>query len=504
LRLNLISLAFLLAIPALPQVKFEPVPSGPRTSGAAGTNQLDSSESVFAVMLALNASGYNTDADSPTNSPLRRQIHDYFVTQRLDSLEELRRYIHAMRLKDPYADLNQYVSYALSVNGPPNFDYRYSISALAPDVARLDGLTPLLAAFYREAHLSEFWKRMQPAYNQAIEQLHEPVAQAVLQANGYMRNASSGYLGRNFQIYVDLLGPPNQVIARSYVDDYFVVVTPAQDPPADAIRHSYLHYLSDPLPLKFSKGLEEKRALIDYAQGSPILADEYKSDFVLLTTECFIKAIESRIDRKPALVDQALREGFVLTPAIADQLIEYEKQEATMRLYFPELIEGIDLRREAQRLEHIDFASVRAPRNLRTVTREIAPPPLTGMDKMLADAEKAYTDRDLPRARGLFAEVLKQSEQNPAHAKAYYGLARISVLERDPEMGDRLFRKVLEMAPDPETRAWSLLYLGKLADSQRLHEEAVEHYTAVLAIKEAPDSVRKQAEQGLKEAFVKK
>src|SRR5205814_5606118 len=119
---------------------------------------------------------------------------------------------------------------------------------------------------------------------------------------------------------------------------------------------------------KFSNIVKLKRGLGDYAGGSPILEAQYKSDFFLLTTECFIKAMESRIERKPAMVDQALREGFVLTPAIADGLIAYEKQEQAMRLYFPELIAGIDLRREEKRLDHIDFVSERPSKQFKVVT----------------------------------------------------------------------------------------------------------------------------------------
>jgi tetratricopeptide (TPR) repeat protein len=501
----LLPFALVFAMPMLPQQQQQarPQQSAP-PQVQAGQGQLDASPAIFAVMVALNASGFDTDKDSSTNSPLRRQIRDYFAVQRSESLDALRRFIRDHRQKDPGADLGQYVSYALTVGDPPGFESRYAGSALPPDVERLDGFTPLLAAFYRDAHLSDLWKQAQPFYDHAIAQLHDPIAFAVLQANTYLRSATSGYLGRRFQIYIDLFGPPNQVQTRSYLDDYFVVVTPATDPPVEAIRHSYLHYLLDPVPMKFSKAVEEKRGLADYALGSPILEDQYKSDFILLTTECLIKAVESRIDRKPAQVEQALREGFVMTPAIAEQLVEFEKQEVSLRLYFPELIGAIDLAREEQRLDHIDFATERASRRVRTVTREVAPPELTGAAKTLEDAEKAFTARDLPKARDLFLQVLKQTEEKSTHAKAYYGLARITVLERDPETGDRLFRKVLELDPDPETKSWSLLYLGRLADSQNLHDEAVEHYQAVLAVEGAPETVRKAAEQGLKEAFVKK
>src|SRR5262249_42393441 len=149
---------------------------------------------------------------------------------------------------------------------------------------------------------------------------------------------------------------------------------------------------------------------------------------------------ESRMDRKPTAVDEALREGYVVTPALAEGLLDYEKQESAMRLYFPELIQGIDLRKEAKRLDHVDFASTRTPKRVRTVTREVKGPELTGAEKSLDEAEKVYAARDLPRARNMFLDVLKQSQEKPIHAKAYYGLARVAVLDKDPETGDRLFR----------------------------------------------------------------
>src|SRR5579871_2501002 len=348
-------IAVLAAMPVRPQA-FE-LPGAARQPAGETGGQLDSSPALFAVLAAANAAGYEAEVESPSNHPLRKAIRDYITAQNPRSLDALKRFFRDHRPKNSGAELSQYISYALATDGPPNFAYRYQTQVLPPDAAALDGLSPLLAAFYEEAHIDDLWKRSQPYLNQAIAQYHEPVARAVLQVNAYLRNATSGYLGRRFQIYVDLLGAPNQVQTRSYVDDYFVVVTPTADLPLDAIRHAYLHYLLDPLPLRFSDIVNTKRGLGDYALGSPILANQYKSDFVLLATECLIKAVESRMDRKPALVEQALREGFVMTPAFVDRLIEYEKQEQTMRLFFPELVGGIDLKREEARLDSIDFVS---------------------------------------------------------------------------------------------------------------------------------------------------
>ncbi|HTS78585.1 MAG TPA: tetratricopeptide repeat protein, partial [Bryobacteraceae bacterium] len=253
----------------------------------------------------------------------------------------------------------------------------------------------------------------------------------------------------------------------------------------------------------FSDAVKQKHALGDYALGSPILEQQFKSDFMLLTAECLIKAVESRLDKQPAEVEQALREGFVLTPAIAEQLPAYEAQEASMRLYFPTLVDGIDLKREEQRLDHIDFATTRSTLKIHEVTREV-PVQLTGAAKTLDDAEKMYLARDLSHARDTFLRVLRETDVKSMHAKAYYGLARISLLEKDPEKAYGLFKSALEQDPDAETKSWSLLYLGRLADSQGWRDEAVEHYKAALAVPGAPDTVRQAAGQGIKSAFTKK
>jgi tetratricopeptide (TPR) repeat protein len=401
-------------------------------------------------------------------------------------------------------ELSQYVSYALLISGAPNFRYKNPSLPPPPEAAALEDLSPLLANFYQEAQVEQLWKQVQPYYEQALAQYTEPVSRAVLEVNAYMRNATSGFLGRRFQIFVDLVGPPHQIQTRSYLDDYYVVVTPTpvEELPIDEIRHAYLHYVADPLGLKFASDLKKKSALGDYALASPILEEHYRKDFVLLATECFIKAAEARIARRPVMVEQALREGFVLAPAFNELLARYEKQDLAMRLYFPEMVDAIDFSREEKRLDRIDFVSERPARKIRVTAAE-KPVELSGPAKTLDEAERAYTDRNLASAKDTYMRLLRETEEKPMQAKAYYGLARIAVLERDPETGDKLFRKVLELEPDASTHSWSLLYLGRLADSQGEREEAQEFYKAVLAVPGVPESVRQAAEKGLKEAFTR-
>ncbi len=202
-----------------------------------------------------------------------------------------------------------------------------------------------------------------------IAEYHSGVTQALLEANAYLRNPTSGFRGRRFQIYVDLLGPPNQIQTRSYKDDYFVVVTPSAEPQIEEIRHAYLHYLLDPLALRYSEQLQRLRGLADFAAPAPALDDAYKDDFLLLATECVIKAVESRLahgaQAKQALVDQALREGYVLTRRVGRRPGGLRKAGAVAcSSIIRTWSEKIDLEREDQRLAKVKFAEQAAVKTM--------------------------------------------------------------------------------------------------------------------------------------------
>ena len=154
---------------------------------------------------------------------------------------------------------------------------------------------------------------------------------------------------------------------------------------------------------------------------APALDESYKEDFLLLVTESLIKAVEARLDKKPEMVQQALRQGFILTPYFAEQLPVYEKQEQAMLLYYRDMVAAIELRKEDARLSTVTFdrdaptRAVKAP-----VAPEPAAAPLTGAAKTLDDAEKLYIARDLEKANALYLAALQQTDQKPMHAAAYY------------------------------------------------------------------------------------
>lgn len=495
-----------------PQSKGKPVPQQAKPvpqQAKDDLGELDCSPTLFAIMAALNAAGYDEGINSPSNSPLRAMVRDYLAKQTMTVLPELRSFVRDHRPRGNFSEASQYISFALMNAGPPGFEPIRPDLPMPLDAAPLYELTPLLAAFYAESHLDRLWQQMRPMCRETLSEYQLPVTRLVLESNAYLRNPTGNYLGRRFQIFIEPLAAPNQVLPRYYIDDYFVVVTPHAEAPVPEIRHAYLRYLLDPLGGKFADEIASKKSLFEYAQLAPALPGLYKSDFNLLATECLIKAVESRMDHNPAAAEQALREGYILTPAFAEQLAVYEKQDVALRLFLPDMLEKIDPKKEKERLAGVRYVEQQAaPRVVRpaTVVAEAPEPVLTGAAKTLADAEKAYedhafTDRNMATAKELYLRVLQESDQNPVHARAYYGLARIAVLERDGETGDRLFRKTLELEPDAETRSWSLLYLGRLADSQRDREQAKQYYQQALAVPGLPDQVREAAQKELQEPY---
>jgi len=475
----------------------------PQAAPTDKLGQLDGSPTMFAVFAAINAVGYDDQVDSPSNNKLRGDLREALAKMDIPSLGGLRRFVRDHKKADPRAELSQYISFSIVSKGPPDFTPAQPNLPQPPDAEALKELAPLLADFYREANIATLWQQAQPYYDQALEPYTDPVSRAVQQANSYMRySVNQGAKGR-FQIFLNPLGAPNQVHTRVYLDQYFVIITPSSDVKLDEVRHHYLHYLSDGLAFRAADNLTKIRSLGDYANPAPLLERIYKEDFNSLAIECLIKAVEAHLTRQTGLVERALREGYVLTPAFFDLLPKYEKQESTMRIYFPEMVSQVDMRHEAQRLDKISFATEAAVRTVRVATSAPSEPVLTGTAKALEDAEELFRANSYDQAKDAFNKVLKDAAEKPAQARAYYGLARIAVIQRNPEFGDQLFRKVLDLEPDASTRSWSLLYIGKLADSQGEAEPAKDYYRQALAVAGLPDQVKREAEKGLQGAFAR-
>jgi tetratricopeptide (TPR) repeat protein len=245
--------------------------------------------------------------------------------------------------------------------------------------------------------------------------------------------------------------------------------------------------------IKFGVELDQKRSLIDFAQLAP-LEPNYKTDFVLLSNESLIKAVESRLDKNRGEVDQAARQGYIMTPYFAEQLPVFEKQEQGLRYYFEEMVAGIDLKRESNRIGEIKFDAAPLVRLGKQVTVAAPEPKLSPSGKTLEKAEDLYTNRSLDQAKELYLKSLQETGSAVEHAQAWYGLARIAALQKQPDAAVKLFEKTLEAAPDDQTKAWTLVYLARLSRAASDPERAAKFYQEALGVKGASEAAHKAAQ----------
>ncbi len=462
------------------------------------TGALDASPSLFSVMAAINAAGYDDGAASPNAHPLRAEMKRWVAQRKPASLAAIREFFLAHRAMNPGAELSQYVTFALSVEGPPDFKPKFQANQMPPEASALEGFGELMKRFHQEAEIDEAFRRAQPAFEQIIERYHRPVVEAVLESNAYLRNPTSGMRGRRFQVFLELLAAPNYVLPRSLRDEYFVVVTPSPEPRIRDIRHAYLDYLIDPLAIRNGPALEKKKSLGELAQASPLLGDDYRIDFVRLAGMSTVYAVEARLERGegPKLVEQMMSEGFILTAYFYEAMAGYEKQEQSFRLYYPSIVEGIDIAKEDKRIAQVRFASERAVRKVQVAAPAHAPEPV-GVELAVAKAEELYAKRDLEGAAAGFRAALQQEAQKPVHAKALFGLARIAALEKKPELSQQLFERTLEMDPEPFERGWANVYLARLAKAAQEMESAAKYYRAALAVAGASEGVLNAAKSEL-------
>jgi hypothetical protein len=232
---------------------------------------LETGEPLFHVLAAIHACGY--DHELAASDPQRAAIRDHVLQAAQSSAAALRardemcRFYLDHRQPDPARELAQYVSLALNLGPPPEFELTRPAADLPPDAAYVLGIVPLLQRFHQEARLDRVWASYRPRYEAAVEQLHEPVSRLLAEVDFYLRLPISGYLGRSFRIVVDLLGAPGQVNARNYADDYFLVAPMVRGQTRlDPVRHTYLHYILDPMLLKRAGTLRRIEALLPLVQ----------------------------------------------------------------------------------------------------------------------------------------------------------------------------------------------------------------------------------------------
>jgi hypothetical protein len=460
---------------------------------------LDSSETLFSVFTALNSCGYDNELDisSPVRSEVRRELAN--AVQSSEDVRAAREPLCAFVRDHNPNDTSQYVSLALNLTNPP-FGPKVREADLPPDANYVVGFIPVLQVFYDKAALHSIWLRHKAEYDALIDRYHEPVSKMLLSTDLYLKLPLSGYLGRQFTVFLEPMGAPGQINARNYANDYFIVVSPGNGSSLkmDEIRHTYLHYVLDPLALKRANTMARLSMLLPLVQKAP-LDENFKKDISLLMTESLIRAIEARRlgsgkaadAQRLQLVDNDMREGFILTRYFYDQLAEFEKNSVGLRDAYPDWLYYLNVDREKKRAYEIQFASKAAP--------EVVHASKGGKPQLLVAAEKQLEAGDLQNAQKLAQQALDQKEGDPG--RAFFILARAATMNRDMAGARNYFERTLQVAHEPSVVAWSHIYLGRIFDLQEERDAAVDHYRAALAVSDAPAEIKAAAQRGLQSPY---
>jgi tetratricopeptide (TPR) repeat protein len=467
--------------------------------------ELEPNETVFTVVTAINACGY--DDDLASSDPVREQVRTAVQRAIGQSPEagaaarELCTFYRDHAVNEPNRILSQYISLALNLGPAPDFKPRVKEADLPPDASYVLGFVPLLANFYRTTGLNAIWNQVQPQYQAIIDKVHDPLANMVLATDIYLKMPISGTSTRHFVIYVEPMVGPGHVNARNYGEDYFLVGAPGGGAMAqDEIRHTYLHFTLDPLAMKRPTAMKKLDPILLALKNAP-LDDVYKHDAALLVTESLIRAIEARMipgknsePKRQEDVAKDMAEGFVLTRYFYEELVKFEPQSTSLKDAFPDWLYYMDISRQRNVAQETKFTTGSHSEVVKNKGSEQQQP-----QSQIDVAEQKMSDGDLGGAEKIAQQVAAENAGDAA--RAYMLLGQLATLNRDKEGAIRYFETTLRTAQDPRLIAWAHIYLARIYDVDQERDMAVKHYEAALRSGDDSPQLKTAAERGLKSPY---
>jgi tetratricopeptide (TPR) repeat protein len=502
---------------------------------AGPTISLISSEQVFFMAAALNACGY--DEGLAESSPVRQHVRDE-MNQALAKSEDARAkrdqlclFVAQHRMTGTAKDISQYISLALYLSPPPDLETTAKLIEMPPDSTQVVAVLPLLRSFATAVDLNGIWLTVRHFYDEQIDQLHDPLSKMIVDTNLYLKMPASTYNGRRFIVVIEPMLSPALVNARVYGADYVVVVSPSHGKiPMLEVRHTYLHYVIEPLLYARTNAINRLAPVLKQVDYSP-LSYRYRSDPVAFVVECLIKAIEARTldtgipvytippgvnrsqlaryehqlnvykqkvaDAKWALVQHDMRQGYVLTEYFYHQMMTFEHGGASLGDTIGEMVYGMDIPQQVHRAKQTVFDTTADS----DVLQRDKPRELTGLDLAEAKLEAG----DLANAKKLADQELASSSNTKEglanSARADFILARVAILSGDPDEAIERFQETLAKSKEPRLLAWSHIYLGRMLDLECKRDAALMEYKEALANRDGALDTRLAAQRGVKTAY---
>jgi len=503
---------------------------------AGPTISLVTSEPVFLMASALNACDYDDGLDE--SSPIRAKIREQ-MNQALARSEDARKardrvclFIAQHRMTGGERDNSQYISLALYLTQPPELETSADLSEMPPDSTQVVEIVPLLRQFVEAVDLHGIWLATHHTYDDDLAKLHDPLYHSIEATNLYLRMPFESYSGRRFVVVMEPMLSPRTVNARIYGTDYVVVVSPVNGQiRMDDVRHTYLHYIIEPLLFSRANAIDREQPILKEIREAP-LEFRYRSDTVALTVECLIKAIEARtmstgienfkipagtersdlprfererqvVQQKQEAVRQAalhhdMAQGFVLTQYFYEQLVQFEKDPASLKDTMGEMVYSMDIDQQIHRARQIEFDK---QADADVLTRTTKRRKLEGLDLAEAKLQAGDINGAGALARQFLAERNDSVQAVADAARADFVLARVAIMTGHPGEAVNRFQKTLATTKEPRLLAWSHIYLGRMLDLDCKRDQAVSEYKEALENRDGQQDTRLAAERGVKAAY---
>ena len=519
----LLGLCVLMALPAAGQT---PAPAPAKTPPAApaqappsrrhnappSTVTVDGSEAMFTTMCVLLASGFESNVSADNWTAFRAQMRERLQQQQGPAVDAAREFYRQHELRDPGATLSRYLWFGL-VSGPaPGFQPVLRRDELPPEVIALEGFSEILSNYYQEQKIGRLWRQVQPVYNREIERLHDPVSEVVFVSSAYLREILDPAGPRTFAIIVEpLVGRITNV--RNFGDHYALVLSGGEEIPTDVIRHAFLHFSLDQLPLKYAHVTAVKRPLFEKAASAPRLSAETKDDYASYFAECTVRAVELKLKRlspgeKEAAISRDDENGYVLVRPLFTALSLFENSEPSMKLFFPDFVRSIDMGAESKRLATVKFSPVEPTRledeaAAEAVARpkKVAPTTVPNDSDVIAaltEGERQIAAKNARAAEASFQKVLARYPDQP---RAWFGIGVVASLDQDAARAKQVFGRLTTgehaATQDPMVLAWSHVYLARIYGAEGNPGVAKSEYESALAVEGAPAPAKQAAQTGL-------
>jgi tetratricopeptide (TPR) repeat protein len=240
-------------------------------------------------------------------------------------------------------------------------------------------------------------------------------------------------------------------------------------------------------------------------------------------SESLVRAVELRMtglskkmnaEELNRRITDAASDGLFLVPYFVEALLKFEAQDSGMRIYYPQMIEKIDVPREEKRASQITYRTTPAQRSLSEFSESRQASASTDdLESLLAEGEDAMARHDIIEARKAYRAALDAVANAGANtdpqlnasgrARALYGLALAATEAKQAEVAKTFFQQTLEVAREPQLLAWSHIYLGRLLDMENHRDQALRHYRQALESGDIAPNVRLAAQKGLETQFTK-